>query len=54
MAEVYYHCRIAVADEWIRNPIGRLIGYGLFAVMTTERHEIIVQGSNDGVHWLRL
>jgi hypothetical protein len=26
--------------------------YGLFAVMTTERHEIIVQGSNDGVHWL--
>ena len=25
--------------------------YGLFAVMTTERHEIIVQGSNDGVHW---
>ena len=26
-------------------------GYGLFAVMTTERPEIIVEGSNDGVVW---
>ena len=26
--------------------------YGLFAVMTTERREIIVEGSNDGVNWL--
>ena len=26
--------------------------YGLFAVMTTERREITVQGSNDGVTWL--
>src|SRR5260370_25200917 len=25
--------------------------YGLFAVMTTVRHEIIVQGSNDGEQW---
>jgi predicted DCC family thiol-disulfide oxidoreductase YuxK len=25
--------------------------YGLFAVMTTERHEIIIEGSNDGVEW---
>jgi lipase maturation factor 1 len=25
--------------------------YGLFAVMTTVRHEIIVQGSNDGAQW---
>ena len=25
--------------------------YGLFAVMTTTRPEIIIQGSNDGVHW---
>jgi hypothetical protein len=25
--------------------------YGLFAVMTTLRHEIIVQGSNDGSDW---
>ncbi|MGD0961058.1 MAG: lipase maturation factor family protein [Methylomonas sp.] len=26
--------------------------YGPFAVMTKERHEIIVQGSNDGENWL--
>lgn len=25
--------------------------YGLFAVMTTVRHEIIIEGSNDGVAW---
>ena len=25
--------------------------YGLFAVMTTTRDEIIVEGSDDGVHW---
>lgn len=25
--------------------------YGLFAVMTTERNEIILEGSNDGVNW---
>jgi hypothetical protein len=30
----------------------RLVGsYGLFAVMTTERPEIVVEGSNDGVTW---
>ncbi len=27
-------------------------GYGLFAVMTTERREIIVEGSDDGETWL--
>ena len=27
-------------------------GYGLFAVMTIHRPEIIVEGSNDGVTWL--
>jgi predicted DCC family thiol-disulfide oxidoreductase YuxK len=26
--------------------------YGLFAVMTTQRNEIIVEGSNDGANWL--
>jgi len=25
--------------------------YGLFAVMTTERNEIVIEGSNDGVEW---
>lgn len=25
--------------------------YGIFAVMTTERHEIVIKGSDDGVNW---
>ena len=33
-------------------PFRTINDYGLFRVMTTERDEIIVQGSNDGVHWL--
>jgi predicted DCC family thiol-disulfide oxidoreductase YuxK len=32
-------------------PFRTINDYGLFMVMTTERHEIIVQGSNDGAHW---
>lgn len=26
-------------------------GYGLFAVMTTQRHELVIQGSDDGREW---
>ncbi len=33
-------------------PFRTVNGYGLFAVMTTTRTEIIVEGSNDGVNWL--
>lgn len=33
-------------------PFGLVNTYGLFAVMTTTRPEIIVQGSNDGRTWL--
>ena len=36
------------------NPVAPLCsfnGYGLFAVMTTERPEIVVEGSNDGLVW---
>lgn len=33
-------------------PFRSVNGYGLFAVMTTTRPEIIVEGSNDGVMWL--
>jgi lipase maturation factor 1 len=33
-------------------PFGIVNTYGLFATMTTERPEIIVQGSSDGVTWL--
>lgn len=38
------------AYSWIA-PFRSFNTYGLFAVMTTKRPEIIVQGSNDGVHW---
>ncbi|HEV2437340.1 MAG TPA: lipase maturation factor family protein [Verrucomicrobiae bacterium] len=41
---------VAVADAWLE-PFRTFNGYGLFAVMTTERREIIVEGSNDGVNW---
>ncbi|HWX22980.1 MAG TPA: lipase maturation factor family protein [Candidatus Binatia bacterium] len=37
--------------QWLL-PFRSLNGYGLFAVMTTTRPEIIVEGSNDGVTWL--
>jgi len=36
--------------EWLE-PFRLVNGYGLFAVMTTERPEIIVEGSDDGVTW---
>jgi hypothetical protein len=32
-------------------PFHLLSGYGLFSVMTTERPEIIVEGSDDGLNW---
>jgi hypothetical protein len=34
------------------DPLRIVNSYGLFAVMTTSRQEIIVEGSNDGVNWL--
>jgi len=36
--------------EWLA-PLRSFNSYGLFAVMTTTRHEIIVQGSQDGTIW---
>ena len=33
-------------------PLRSVNAYGLFAVMTTDRPEIVVEGSNDGVVWL--
>jgi lipase maturation factor len=35
---------------WI-SPFRTVNNYGLFAVMTTQRHEIVIQGSDDGIHW---
>ena len=37
-------------DEFI-DPLHIVSGYGLFAVMTTRRGEIVIEGSNDGVAW---
>jgi len=42
---------VAVVYQWIA-PFRSLNSYGLFAVMTPSRPEIIVEGSNDGVAWL--
>jgi hypothetical protein len=46
--------RWSLADAAIRSvsPFQIINSYGLFAVMTTTRNEIIVEGSDDGVHWL--
>ncbi len=41
----------AKVNEWLA-PFRTVNPYGLFAVMTTARREIIVQGSNDGTNWL--
>jgi predicted DCC family thiol-disulfide oxidoreductase YuxK len=37
-------------DGWLE-PLHLVSPYGLFAVMTTTRDEIVIQGSNDGVEW---
>ncbi|MBV9463454.1 MAG: lipase maturation factor family protein, partial [Verrucomicrobiae bacterium] len=45
--------------EWVQTAYGRAAAfrsvnsYGLFAVMTTDRDEVVVEGSNDGVNWLQ-
>jgi lipase maturation factor 1 len=41
-------------DDALRlaDPLRIVNSYGLFATMTTTRPEIIVEGSDDGVHWL--
>jgi lipase maturation factor 1 len=36
---------------WL-TPFRTFNSYGLFAVMTTNRHEIIIEGSNNGTEWL--
>jgi len=41
---------VAVVYETIA-PFRTINGYGLFAVMTRERREILVQGSDDAVNW---
>ena len=43
--------KLAGVDNWL-SPFRTVNSYGLFAVMTTERREIIIEGSNDGTNWL--
>jgi len=47
--------RVSIPAAWLSGEIAplRIVNtYGLFAVMTTTLPEIIVEGSDDGVHWL--
>ncbi len=41
----------AQAVDNLIEPLHIVSSYGLFAVMTTERDEIVVEGSNDGAEW---
>ena len=41
----------AAAIDDLFEPFHLTSPYGLFAVMTTTRDEIVVEGSDDGVHW---
>ncbi|HYL59707.1 MAG TPA: lipase maturation factor family protein [Candidatus Acidoferrales bacterium] len=46
--------RISTLGRWVTTEIAplRIVNtYGLFAVMTTTLPEIVVEGSDDGVHW---
>ena len=45
-----YPSPTSTAMRWIA-PFHTVNGYGLFAIMTTTRPEIIVEGSNDGGEW---
>ncbi len=40
------------ALDALQDPFRIVNNYGLFAIMTTNRLEIIPQGSDDGIHWL--
>ena len=42
---------VVMLYDWV-SPFRSVNGYGLFAVMTTSRREIIIEGSNDGRTWL--
>ncbi len=42
---------LAQAVDGFIEPLQIVSAYGLFAVMTTKRREIIIEGSDDGVEW---
>jgi len=58
MPYLYQRGMVAHGPRWVVRAYGAAASfhtvntYGLFAVMTTRRHEIIVEGSNDGRSWL--
>jgi predicted DCC family thiol-disulfide oxidoreductase YuxK len=41
---------VAAVQQWL-DPFRSVNNYGLFAVMTTERKEIIIEGSDNGLVW---
>jgi predicted DCC family thiol-disulfide oxidoreductase YuxK len=42
---------MAQSVDSIFEPLHMVSGYGLFAVMTTQRDEIVIEGSSDGAEW---
>ena len=42
---------VAQAVDRLIEPLHIVNAYGLFAVMTTQRDEIVIEGSDDGVEW---
>ena len=42
---------VAQALDNLIEPLRIVSTYGLFAVMTTKRNEIVIEGSHDGVEW---
>ena len=54
LASTFWGFRWAPAEKVIHavSPFEIVNTYGLFAVMTASRPEIVIEGSNDGVTWL--
>jgi predicted DCC family thiol-disulfide oxidoreductase YuxK len=42
---------VAQSVDRLVEPLRIVSGYGLFAVMTTQRNEIVIEGSDDGIFW---
>jgi predicted DCC family thiol-disulfide oxidoreductase YuxK len=42
---------VAQTVDRLVEPLRIVSGYGLFAVMTTARDEIVIEGSDDGIYW---
>jgi predicted DCC family thiol-disulfide oxidoreductase YuxK len=42
---------VAQLVDRVVEPLHIVSSYGLFAVMTTKRDEIVIEGSNDGIEW---